>query len=390
MKPLLLFFLLLVVAPAQAEERSVSISIIRQERPIRQPVSPLDTIASDEGLAGARLAIADNMTTGRLTGTQFRLVEKSMGSGADPAALVADLAQQDIRFAVVLADAPALTLVTRAAGESGMLVLNAQAPDDDLRNENCRDNLLHTIPSRAMMADGLAQYLVLKRWKRWFLVTGRNAGDRLLADAFRNSAKKFGAEVTSEKTWLFQPGNARADTAHVSLQTEIPAFTQGADYDVLVVADEADEFGDFLDGRTSRPRPIAGTHGLVVAGWSTTNEQWGATQLQNCFMKLAGRRMTPVDYAAWVAVRAIGEATIRAATTEPEKIVAYMRGSDFLLSGFKGTGQSFRKWDGQMRQPILIAGPRLLVSASPQLGFLHRNSELDTLGQDLEESRCKS
>lgn len=100
--------------------------------------------------------------------------------------------------------------------------------------------------------------------------------------------------------------------------------------------------------------------------------------------------MTPVDYAAWVAVRAIGEATIRAATTEPEKIVAYMRGSDFLLSGFKGTGQSFRKWDGQMRQPILIAGPRLLVSASPQLGFLHRNSELDTLGQDLEESRCKS
>ena len=110
MKPLLLFILLLVVAPAQAEERSVSISIIRQERPIRQPVSPLDTIASDEGLAGARLAIADNMTTGRLTGTQFRLVEKSMGSGADPAALVADLAQQDIRFAVVLADAPALHL----------------------------------------------------------------------------------------------------------------------------------------------------------------------------------------------------------------------------------------------------------------------------------------
>ena len=91
-----------------------------------------------------------------------------------------------------------------------MLVLNAQAPDDDLRNENCRDNLLHTIPSRAMMADGLAQYLVLKRWKRWFLVTGRNAGDRLLADAFRNSAKKFGAEVTSEKTWSFFPARQRA------------------------------------------------------------------------------------------------------------------------------------------------------------------------------------
>ena len=70
--------------------------------------------------------------------------------------------------------------------------------------------------------------------------------------------------------------------------------------------------------------------------------------------------------------------------------MAYLRGSDFLLSGFKGHGQSFRAWDGQMRQPVLIAGPRFLVSASPQLGYLHRDSELDTLGQDLEESRCKS
>ena len=41
-------------------------------------------MASDEGLAGARLAIADNMTTGRLTGTQFRLVEKSMDRAPTP------------------------------------------------------------------------------------------------------------------------------------------------------------------------------------------------------------------------------------------------------------------------------------------------------------------
>jgi hypothetical protein len=42
-----------------------------------------------------------------------------------------------------------------------------------------------------------------------------------------------------------------------------------------------------------------------------------------------------------------------------------------------------------MRQPILIAGPRMLVSVSPQPGFLHRGSELDTLGVDREESRCR-
>jgi ABC transporter substrate binding protein (PQQ-dependent alcohol dehydrogenase system) len=69
--------------------------------------------------------------------------------------------------------------------------------------------------------------------------------------------------------------------------------------------------------------------------------------------------------------------------------MAYLRGSDFILSGFKGQGQSFRPWDGQMRQPILIAGPRLLVSLSPQAGYLHQGSELDTLGTDREESRCR-
>ena len=96
-----------------------------------------------------------------------------------------------------------------------------------------------------------------------------------------------------------------------------------------------------------------------------------------------------VDYAAWTAVRTVGEAAIRTGSSDPVTIMTYLRGPDFILAGFKGQGQSFRAWDGQMRQPILIAGPRLLVSISPQAEYLHRGSELDTLGSDREESRCK-
>jgi len=84
----------------------------------------------------------------------------------------------------------------------------------------------------------------------------------------------------------------------------------------------------------------------------------------------------------------IGEAATRAATTDPDALAAWLRGPEFLVAGFKGQGQSFRAWDGQMRQPILIAGPRLLVSVSPQPGYLHRSSELDTLGTDRDESKC--
>lgn len=192
-----------------------------------------------------------------------------------------------------------------------------------------------------------------------------------------------------EKEWSFRASNARADTGHVTLQTAIPAFTRVADYDVLVVADETDEFGGYLFGRTALPRPVAGTHGLVATSWDVTNEQWGATQLQDRFRKRFGRAMTPNDYSAWLAVRAIGEAAVRTKSADPTTIASYLRGPDFALSGYKGRGQSFREWDGQMRQPILIAGPKLLVSVSPQAGFLHRTSELDTLGFDQSESRCR-
>jgi ABC transporter substrate binding protein (PQQ-dependent alcohol dehydrogenase system) len=306
--------------------------------------------------------------------------------GGDTAAAMRWLAEEKVRFVVADLDAEPL-LQASAAPEQ--VILNARAPDDALRDERCRANPLHTVPSRAMLADGLAQYLITKRWRRWFLVVGRRDGDRLFARALRRAARRFGAEIAAEKEWRFQPGNARADTGHVTLQSEIPAFTQVADHDVLVIADEANEFGEYLPGRTTRPRPVAGTHGLVATGWSPVNEQWGAAQLHSRFEKRAGRRMGAKDYAAWAAVRAVGEAAARTKSTDPDAIAAYLRGPDFILSGFKGQGQSFRRWDGQMRQPILIAGPRMLVSVSPQAGFLHRGSELDTLGIDREESRCK-
>jgi ABC transporter substrate binding protein (PQQ-dependent alcohol dehydrogenase system) len=316
-------------------------------------------------------------------------VERIVQRDGSPIDAIRGLAAEGVRIVVADLDAPALLSAASAPEARDLLILNGRAPDDALREDDCRANVLHTLPSRSMLADGLAQYLVSKRWRRWFLVSGRHPGDKLYADALRRAAKRFGAEIAIEKEWSFQFGNARTDTGHVNLQSEIPAFTQVADYDVLVVADESDEFGDYLPDRTARPRPVAGTQGLIATGWSPVSEQWGATQLQSRFEKLAGRRMGAVDYAAWIAVRAIGEAAIRTRSSEPATIGAYLRGPDFAVAGFKGQGQSFREWDGQMRQPILIAGSRLLVSVSPQAGFLHQGSELDTLGVDREESRCK-
>jgi ABC transporter substrate binding protein (PQQ-dependent alcohol dehydrogenase system) len=60
----------------------------------------------------------------------------------------------------------------------------------------------------------------------------------------------------------------------------------------------------------------------------------------------------------------------------------------FALQGYKGNPLSFRPWDGQMRQPVLLAAPRSLVAVAPIEGFLHPKTELDTLGVDEPETAC--
>ena len=47
------------------------------------------------------------------------------------------------------------------------------------------------------------------------------------------------------------------------------------------------------------------------------------------------------------------------------------------------------EWNGQMRQPIPLVHPRGLVATAPFEGFLHPNTELDTLGFDRPESECR-
>ena len=239
-----------------------------------------------------------------------------------------------------------------------------------------------------MLADALVQYLVVKRWPKLLLVVGHSDGDKEFAADILHAALKFQAHIVEEKPWTFIPGARRTDTGHFAIQAEVGRFTQGISYDVLVVADEEDEFGDDLSYRTFDPRPVAGRKAWCRALWARPFEQWGASQLQDRFLRQAKRWMTDRDYAAWMAVRAIGEAATRTQSTDPAAISSFMRSNRFELAAYKGARLSFRSWDGQLRQPVLLADARSLVSVSPQPGFLHQFSELDTLGVDKPETKC--
>ena len=92
-------------------------------------------------------------------------------------------------------------------------LFNIQAPDDALRQENCRDNVIHVAPSRRMLADALAQYLVWKKWSRWVLIYGSHPEDALLADAYRRAAQRFGARIVKEREYKDTGGSRQTDSA---------------------------------------------------------------------------------------------------------------------------------------------------------------------------------
>jgi ABC transporter substrate binding protein (PQQ-dependent alcohol dehydrogenase system) len=378
------------VATAAAQDVAVTVTYLGQAEAPIIPLSLVEPVLTDEGLMGARQAIEDNRTTGRFLGHGYELVERVVPENGDlPGTFQAALDAGERLFVADL-NAEQLTAVASLADDAGALVFNARAPDDALRTETCFESVLHVAPSRAMKADALAQYLVWKQWSRWLLIAGSLLADQAFADAVRRAAQRFGAKIVEERTYEYVEGARRTDSGHVQIQRQMPVLTQDApDYDVLIVADESDVFGEYLPYRTWDARPVAGTQGLVPSAWSRVHEQWGGTQVQRRFEAFAGRPMTDRDFNAWTAVRALGEAVTRTASAEPDVLHDYMVGDDFQLAAFKGQALSFRRWNQQMRQPVLLVTPRMLVSVSPQDQFLHQRTPLDTLGYDEPESSCR-
>ena len=60
------------------------------------------------------------------------------------------------------------------------------------------------------------------------------------------------------------------------------------------------------------------------------------------------------------------------------------------LDGSKGVPMSFRPWDGQLRQRLLLTDGQGVVALAPADGILHPKNVLDTLGADAPEKLCKA
>lgn len=374
----LTFASLALAAPAPLEVEIGYLGFEPDHGPVLSNILPPP---ADAGLKGAELGIADSNTTGRFLKQHYRLHAFSTDQAEQIIAQARGLYDQGVRLFVLNLTADQLVAV-EAELPDDVLLINSGSQDNRLRTEQCVPGLLHSMPSRAMLTDALAQWLAGKRWHRWLLLEGQTAEDQAYADSIERSAQRMGARIVERKQWSFDTDLRR------SAQKELPPFTQTDEYDVVVVADERGDFGEYVPFNTWLPRPVVGTQGMSPVTWHKVVEAWGAAQLQSRFEKLADRWMNGRDYASWAGVRTLAEAVTQTGSTDPATLHAFILSDRFQLGAFKGRKLNYRDWSGQLRQPIPLIHPRALVSQSPQEGFLHPVTDLDTLGFDQRESQC--
>lgn len=259
-----------------ADPLDMRITYVTQEEDRLVPLSLLDTLVPDEGVMGARQALEENQTTGRFLGHNYELNEVIVPKDGDLAAAFKEALAAGDRLFILDLHADQVESLADLPEAADAVLFNTRAPDDRLRREDCRANVFHIIPSRAMYADALAQYLVWKQWREWFLIHGSLEPDLAFAAAIERAAAKFGGKIVETREYEYSSTARRTDSGHIQIQTQIPVFTQDAeDHDVVVVADESDIFGEYLPYRTWEPRPVVGTQGLIASAWHRSQEQWG-------------------------------------------------------------------------------------------------------------------
>lgn len=307
-------------------------------------------------------------------------LESAVAASAENARAAAQVAEK-AGAALLLTDLPA-DWVLAVVDAVKIPVLNLGAADDRLRQQDCRARLFHLLPAERMRADALAQTLVSRKWSNLLMLVGPAPQDQLRAAAAQASLKRYGLKLVGSKPFKLSTDPRERNLANTLL------LTAGASYDAVWVVDSEGEFARALPYRTVLPRPVVGDAGLLALAWHAQFERYGAPQVSRRFAKAVKRPMTDRDWAAWMA----GKTLIALAHTAPKGPNAVWAQAlpKTSVDGSKGMSLSFRAWDGQLRQPLLLTDGQGVIAQTPIEGLLHPTDVLDTLGADAPEKLCKA
>jgi ABC transporter substrate binding protein (PQQ-dependent alcohol dehydrogenase system) len=376
---------------AAAEKKTMDVVYLGKEYREPLPLSYAEKVITDKGIQGARQMLKEANLAGGFLGFQYTLEEAIVPEDADVVAKAKELLAAGNRFFIADFEPDDLLAVADLPEAQDAIILNIRSSATRLRQEDCRKNVFHIIPDFAMRADAIAQYLILKKWRDWFVMRRDTPEDEDYLAQVQRSAKRFGGNIVEDHLYDLPPGARNLDSGHQQIQAQMALETERSpDHDVVWAINSDDDFGDYLMYRTTLPRPVVGTQGMQATAWDKSYTESGGMRFQRAIPRIANRPPVERDYTGWLGLRTLSEAAQKSGSVDPEAVKEYMLSDQFRLEAFKGQALSFRTWDQQMRQPIILGGgTRVPVSTSPQEGFLHPKFVTDTLGFDEPESKCK-
>lgn len=334
-------------------------------------------------LDAVELGIADTEVALRGAGRSLRLRDVLLPDlDALPAAL-AQLRQERIAYWLLDLPPAAIAQASRAAGDAALL-FNLSATQDGLRGADCGAQLLHSMPSQAMLQDALAQYLAARSWRKAWVLHGPGEEDAQLLQAWNRAAARYGIRNIGTRAFKLSGDPRERDLANTRL------LTSDREHDVVVVLDAEGEFARTLPYATQQPRPVVGSNGLSALAWHPQWERNGGPQVSRRFRKLAGRPMTGHDWSAWIALRSIAAVLGEQPAASVAEQARALRSGSVFVDGAKGQRLSYRAWDGQLRQPVFLGHGDGVIGVAPIEGVLHPLEQLDTLGVDRQESACRA
>ncbi|HOY33520.1 MAG TPA: branched-chain amino acid ABC transporter substrate-binding protein [Piscinibacter sp.] len=379
--PALALALALATAPALAATLKATLLIPADDSRLERSRAERAYLGHPTGPAGDGVQMAVEEGQFELDAAQAGVAVTTQPAASLDAARAAALAAEKAGAAVLLVDLPTDWLLA-VVDAVKLPVLNLSDPADRLRAQDCRARLFHLMPSERMRADALAQTLVSRKWTQLLLLVGPSPADQLRAATVQASMKRYGLKAVASKPFRMSADPRERDLANPLL------LTAGANYDAVWVVDSDGEFARSLPYRTVLPRPVVGDAGLVAVAWHAQFERFGAPQVSRRFAKATRRPMTAHDWSAWMAGKALVGAAV-AAPKGPNAAWAQALAKT-PVDGSKGTAMTFRAWDGQLRQTLLLTDGQGVISQAPIEGLLHPSNVLDTLGADAPEKLCKA
>ncbi len=340
-------------------------------------VLPADSEKATELSRGAALGLDDANALATLFGKRLRLETEAARADGQPGRALARAGA----LAIVGGVGPGGGEALLQAATDATTVLNVGAPDDRLRNEGCERRAFHLMPSVAMYADALTQVLIEQRkLTRWSVTADGSPRGAEIEAAARRSVARRGGTVTGD-----------AVAADVLL---LAVDDRGVDAGVARAIAEGrrpDRIAGVGEAGTRLPTERAA--GLWAVGWHYELERFSARELNGRFRRRWNAPMTEISWAAWAALKLVGEAVVRVGAGDGAAVAAFLESAP-PFDGHKGEALTFRRWDHQLRQPLYVAGPRKREDIGGVLGPFAVLADvggrnLDALGTAMADSRCR-